>query len=174
MWVIGLATSSYGSCWHPRISCFWPLFVWKFEELHFPNNYSSLNLPSQVLVHFLRKRTNFPFLFWLHGITKISCHLYKVIRQPRQTGLTPKFAGIPATQTGYKYLSNAIHTVFRQVQKKAILKTFTAISQILTNLTGDEARLCLPRADDSLVTANALCCLVFCVARLAVDLVKKI
>ena len=57
---------------------------------------------------------------------------------------------------------------------KADLRTFTAISQILTNLTGDEARLCLPRADNSLVTANALCCLVFCVARLAVDLVKQI
>ena len=67
-------------------------------------------------------------------------------------------------------LGDAIHTVCRQVQEKAILKTFTAISQILTNLTGDEARLCLPRADDSIVTAKALCCLVFCVARLAVDL----
>ena len=62
---------------------------------------------------------------------------------------------------------------FQASKRKVILKTFTAISQILTNLTGDEARLCLPRADDSLVTANALCCLVFCVARLAVDLVEK-
>ena len=118
---------------------------------------------------------------WCHIQSRQSHHW----SQRRQTGRSKTRCNLRRCSTARgsscpekKCLSNwhfgeAIHTVFRQEQKKAILKTFTAISQILTNLTGDEARLCLPRADDSLVTANALCCLVFCVARLAVDLVEK-
>merc|ERR1712226_445496 len=54
-------------------------------------------------------------------------------------------------------------------QRLAAIGTGVALFVVALALTGDEARLCLPRANDSLVTANALCCLVFCVARLAVD-----